>query len=367
MMYRVVELGHVVAAPFAGEVLAQLGFDVVKVEPIGGDPTRRDDVLGDSMFVYFNRGKRSLALDLRSAEGREVFLRLLGSSHVLIENFAPGAMERLGLGRDLMFKVNPKLVYCSIKGYPQGEYRDWPAFGTLVEAISGVMWSNGSSPSRLPASITDMGAGMYCVINVLWALLNNRPGFYEVTLYQSSVAWLGYYIIAYQTLGKLFPGTGDKLPFWAPYELFETADGRYVYIAVNNDERWVRLCRVLGLDPGAFGSNAERVRRRDEVHRMVQSVIIKYRLEDILNLLISNDIPAAPLMSIPDIMSSGIPEWEGVRRDGGDIRVPRLPVPGSLVDRGIPRVGEHTQEILRELGYDDDYIRSLAVRNVIRV
>jgi len=369
VMYRVVELGSIVAAPFAGEILAQLGFDVVKVEPISGDPTRRDDVLHDSMFIYFSRGKRSVALDLKRDEGREIFLKLVENSHVLIENFAPGVMERLGLGKDTLLKVNPRLVYCSIKGYPRGEYARWPAFGTLVEAVSGITWSNGSSPSRLPASITDMAASMYCVINVLWALLNNKPGYYEVTLYQSSVVWLGYYIIAYQTLGKLFPGSGDRVPFWAPYELFRTSDGRYVYIAVNNDERWIRLCRVLNIDPRVqqeFSSNAERVRRRDELHELLQSVIIRYTLREILDLLLSNDIPAAPLMAVPDVVNSELPEWEQVNRGGATIKVPRIPVPGTLSERGVPRIGENTEEVLRELGYDEDAIRRLAIQGVIK-
>lgn len=363
------ELGHVVAGPFAGEVLVQLGFDVIKVEPLGGDPSRHDDVLGDSMFIYFNRGKKSLALDLRRDEGKEVFLKLIKSSNVLVENLSPGSMERLGLGKDKLLSVNPSLIYCSIKGYPEGELRSWPAFGTLVEASSGVMWSN--SNARLPASITDMATSLYCVITILWALLNNKPGYYEVTLYQSSIAWLGYYIIALQTLGRVFPGMGDKLPFWAPYELFRTRDGKYVYLAVANDNIWQRFCRAIGredlINDPRFRTNADRVRNREELHSLLQDeVFSNYDLGEVIRLLLSNDVPAAPMADLNEVINSTSAQWDFTMRGGSLIKIPRIPLPGDLDRKEAPTLGQESLEVLRELGYDEDEIRELISKGIIK-
>ncbi|AEA13601.1 Citrate CoA transferases subunit alpha of citrate lyase [Thermoproteus uzoniensis 768-20] len=367
-MYRAVELGHVIAGPYAGLLLAQLGFDVVKVEPVGGDPTRRDDVMGDSIFVFLNRGKRSVALDLKRPEGREIFLKLVERSDVLVENLAPGALERLGLGRDVLFGANKNLVHCSIKGYPSGGAKsNWPAFGTLVEAVSGVMWSNGGA--RLPASITDMGAGLYCALTVLWALLQRRPGYYEVSLFQSDLVWLGYYIIALQTLGKIFEASGDKLPFWAPYELFKTADGE-IYIAVANDAIWARLCgalRSVACSDPRFSTNAGRVQHREELHKILEAETSRYRTDELLRLLLEHDVPAAPMLDIRAAAADEDASWDTTSAGGRDgVRVPRLPLPGSLHGARAPNIGEHTREVLRELGYGDSEIEQLIGRGVVR-
>jgi len=368
-MYRAVELGHVIAGPYAGLLLRQLGFDVIKVEPINGDPTRHDDVMGDSMFVFLNRGKKSIAIDLRRQEGREVFLRLIERSNVLVDNLAPGALERLRLGRDVLFSVNKNLVHCSIKGYPShGARSNWPAYGTLIEAVSGVMWSNGYS--RLPASITDMATALYCVITVLWALLNNKPGYYEVTLYQSSVAWLGYYIIAYQTLGKLFPSAGDKLPFWAPYELFKTTDG-YIYIGVANDTIWGRFCKALNVaacgDP-RFSTNANRVKLREELHQIIEEKTKQYTTKELLELLLKNDIPAAPVQDITEVINDPDILWDtSASTEGKPVKIPKIPLPSSLDGLKAPNIGEHGESILKELGYDEPYIEQLAKNGIIKI
>lgn len=328
-MPRILELGSVVAAPFAAEVFAHLGFEVIKIEPPGGDPTRRDDVLGDSMFIAYNRSKKTITLDLKKPEDKRSFIELIRESDVFIENLAPGAMERLSLGKDVILKENPSIIYCSVKGYPEGKYRNWPAFGTLAEAVSGVMWSAGNS--RLPGSITDMNCALYCVVDVLWALLNKRAGYYEVTLAQSAATWLNYYLIAYQTMGKLFPGSGDRLPFWAPYELFKTYNG-YIYIAIPNNNKWAKLCEVLGMkdlitDP-RFENNSNRVKNRDELHVIIENITQKYSTEHLLELLIASDIAAVPLMTVADLVNSDIFIWEHVNAHDKKLKVIALPLPG---------------------------------------
>ncbi|AAK41579.1 CaiB/BaiF CoA transferase family protein [Saccharolobus solfataricus] len=362
-MYRVIELGHVISAPFAGEILRHLGFEVIKIEPLLGDPSRKDDVLVDSMFVFNNRGKRSISVDLRKEKGKEVFLRLVRNSHVLIENLSPHVMDRLGLSDDVIFSTNPSLVYCSIKGYPKGKYENLPAFGTIIEAESGIMDANGKA--RLPASITDMNASTYCVITILWALLMKKPGHYRVSIIQANTVWLGYYLIAYQKYGKLFEAGKDELPFWAPYELFKSSEEKEFYLAVNDNEKFTKLCKALGLEDlladERFKTNADRVRNRKILHEKLQQKFSSMKLEEIMNILRYNDIPVGKLNNLKDLISNELVEWDTFR----NVQVPKLPLPGSLNSQHVPNVGEDTLYILKELGYSENEIESMIKENVI--
>ena len=362
-MYRVIELGHIISAPFAGEILTHLGFDVIKVEPIKGDPSRNDDVMGDSMFIFNNRGKKSISIDLKSNKGKEVFLKLIKDSHVLVENFSPYSMEKLGFDEKTLFSTNPNLVYCSIKGYPKGNYENLPAFGTIIESVSGMLDANGKA--RLPASITDMNTSTYCVITILWALLVKKPGHYRINIVQANVAWLGYYLIAYQKLGKIFGGGKDELPFWAPYELFQSGEGKEFYLAVNDNTKFDKLCKVLGLEEllkdERFKSNANRVKNRRLLHEILQAKFNEMKLDEIITLLTKNDIPVAKMNKIEDIVNAEFAEWE--RFDG--ILIPKLPLFGSLDDKRVPSLGENAKEILKELGYNDDEIEKMRNEGII--
>ncbi|ACP54630.1 CaiB/BaiF CoA transferase family protein [Saccharolobus islandicus] len=362
-MYRVIELGHVISVPFAGEILRHLGFEVIKVEPLLGDPSRADDVLGDSMFIFNNRGKRSISIDLKKDKGREVFLKLIENSHVLIENLSPYAMDRLGLSDDVIFSTNPSLIYCSVKGYPKGKYENLPAFGTVIEAESGIMDANGKA--RLPASITDMNASTYCVITILWALLMKKPGHYRVDIIQTNTVWLGYYFIAFQKYGKLFEGGKDELPFWAPYELFKSSEGKEFYLAVNDNIKFTKLCKALGLDDllvdGRFKTNADRVTNRKILHEKLQQKFSSMKLEEIINILRYNDIPIGKLNNVKDLVSNELVEWDIF----GNVKIPSLPLPGSLNNQDVPDLGEDTLNILKELEYSENEIEDMIKENII--
>ncbi|BFI75901.1 CaiB/BaiF CoA transferase family protein [Sulfurisphaera ohwakuensis] len=363
-MYRVIELGHVIAAPFAGEILRHLGFEVIKVETLQGDLSRKDDVLGDSMFIFNNRGKKSISIDLKKEKGKEIFLKLVKNSNVLIENLSPYAMDRLGLLDEVIFSANPSLVYCSLKGYPKGKYENLPAFGTIIEAESGIMDANGRA--RLPASITDMNASTYCVITILWALLMNKPGHYRVDIIQSNAVWLGYYLIAYQKLGKLFEGGSDELPFWAPYELFKSSDGKEFYLAVNDNLKFEKLCKALGLvnllNDERFKNNADRVKNRKILHEILQQKFSLMNLDEIIVILRNNDIPVGKLNNVKDLISSeGLVEWEMFK----NIMIPKLPLPGSLNNQNVPDLGEDTLHILKDLGYSEDEIEKMIKEKII--
>ncbi|AWR95767.1 CaiB/BaiF CoA transferase family protein [Acidianus brierleyi] len=362
-MYRAIEIGHIISAPYAGEILAHLGLDVIKIEPIQGDPTRIDDIMGDSMFLFNNRGKKSIAIDLKKNKGKEILLRLIRESNVLIENLSPNTMDKLGFSDNVIFSVNPSLVYCSIKGYPKGKYENSPAFGTIIEAVSGIMEANGKA--RLPASITDMNASTYCVITILWALLTKKPGHYRINIVQADLAWLGYYLIAYQKYGKIFEGGKDELPFWSPYELFVSSEGKEFYLAVNDNNKWIRLCKAIGmenlLNDNMFKNNADRVGNRDILHKILQDKFSKMKINDIVKLLRENDIPVSEVNSIPNLINSELVEWEKLN----NILIPKLPLIGSLEGKREPKVGENTREILSNLGYSDEEIENMSKEYVI--
>ncbi|MEM3802113.1 MAG: CaiB/BaiF CoA-transferase family protein [Saccharolobus sp.] len=362
-MYRVIEVGHVISAPFAGEILKHLGFEVIKVEPLQGDASRTDDVLGDSMFIFNNRGKKSIAIDLKKEEGKEVFLKLIKNSDVLIENLSPYAIDKLGFTDDIIFSTNPSLVYCSIKGYPKGKYESLPAFGTIIEAESGIMDANGKA--RLPASITDMNASLYCVISILWALLMRKPGHYRINIMQSNVVWLGYYLIAYQKLGKLFEGGKDELPFWAPYELFKSSEGKDFYLAINDNTKFAKLAKALGLEhlliEEKFKTNGDRVRNRKILHEILQQKFSIMSLDEIMKVLRTNDIPVGKLNNIQDLVKSEVVEWDIL----GNILIPRLPLPGYLDGQDVPALGENTLDILKDLGYSKDEIEKMIKEKII--
>ena len=272
-------------------------------------------------------------------------------------------MEKLGFDEKTLFSVNPNLVYCSIKGYPKGEYENLPAFGTIIESVSGILDANGRA--RLPASITDMNASTYCVITILWALLNQKPGHYRVNIVQANVAWLGYYLIAYQKYGKKFEGGKDELPFWAPYELFRSREGKEFYLAVNDNTKFEKLCKVLGLEgllkDERFKSNADRVKNRGLLHEILQGKFNQMNLDEIITLLNENDIPVAKMNKIEDVVNAEFVEWERV----DDILIPKLPLFGSLENKRASNLGENTKEILKELGYNDEEIEKMRNGGVI--
>jgi len=374
---RVVELGTLIAAPFAARMLAEFGADVIKIEqPGSGDPLRTWRRLhqGTSLWWYLqSRNKKSIAIDLKSSEGRAVALRLAAQADVVIENFKPGSLEKLGLGWEVLSALNPDLTLVRISGYGQtGPYRDRSGFGAIGEAMGGLRFTTGdpdSPPARVGISIGDSLASLHGVIGALMSLLRVKTGqgkgqVVDVSLYESVFNLMESLVPEYDLMGHVRTRTGGALPGISPSNTYPSSDGRHVVIAGNSDAIFKRLMRVVGrpdlADDPALASNDGRVRSNALLDAAIAAWTSQRTMDDILAVLDADDVPAGRIYSVADIVED--PHYAA--RDmilpvelPGDITVkmpgiaPKLgDTPGAVRWPG-PTLGQHTDEVLAALGF----------------
>lgn len=377
---RVIELARVLAGPWAGQMLADLGADVIKVEnPDGGDDTRAwgppfvtgkdGENLSAAYYHSTNRNKRSITVDFRSEEGRAVVQRLVRSADVVIENFKVGGLKKYGLDYESLAPENPKLVYCSITGFGQdGPYAARAGYDYIVQGMSGFMSVTGSpdgEPMKAGVAIADIFTGIYAVAAIQAALIHamrtGRGQQIDMALLDVQTA-----VMANQNMNYLVSGTaptrlGNAHPNITPYEVIETADGHMI-LAVGNDGQFQRLCSILGLDGLAdderFVTNRARVRHRDELRPRILERSRTWQKAALLKACEDNGVPAGPINSIAETFDDPQVRARGLRldladRDGNAIPTVRMPVVFSQTplayERPSPRLGEHTDEILAEL------------------
>ncbi len=373
---RVVELGTLIAAPFAARLFAEFGAEVIKIEqPGSGDPLRRWRKLhqGTSLWWYLqSRNKKSIAIDLKSPDGRDVALRLAAQADVVIENFKPGSLEKLGLGWDVLSKLNPDLTLVRISGYGQtGPYRDRSGFGAIGEAMGGLRFTTGdpdSPPARVGISIGDSLASLHGVIGALMSLLRVKTGqgrgqVVDVSLYESVFNLMESLVPEYDLMGHVRTRTGGALPGISPSNTYPSSDGRHVVIAGNSDAIFKRLMLVIGrpdlADDPALASNDGRVRSNALLDAAITAWTSERTMDEILARLDAADVPAGRIYSVADIVDD--PHYAA--RDmilptelPGDVTVkmpgiaPKLSdTPGAVKWPG-PTLGQHTDEVLAGLG-----------------
>jgi itaconate CoA-transferase len=378
----VVSLEQAVAAPFATRQLADLGARVIKVErPQVGDFARGYDrtVKGlASHFVWLNRSKESLTLDLKQDGAKEVLSRLIEGADVFVQNLAPGATGRLGFGAETLRERDPRLIVCDVSGYgSSGPYRDKKAYDLLVQCEAGLVSITGTSdtPSKAGVSVADIACGMYAYSGILAALLRRgRTGegaTIEVSLFEALAEWMGF--PAYFTMygGKEPPRTGASHAAIAPYGPFRCGDGEVIFLGIQNEREWERFCEVvLGRPEMAndelFTSNSERVENRDVLHQEIEAILEKLSSEEAIERLDGAKIANARMRTVRDFLDHPQLEarnrWREVESPVGPLRAL---VPPATMDNAepvmspIPEVGEHTGKILTELGYDDDAVATL--------
>ncbi len=390
----VLDASRVLVGPFCTMQLGDLGADVWKVERPGvGDQTRgwHPPTYGESeesaYYLSVNRNKRSITLDLKSETGREAFRDLASEADVVVENFRVGTMEGWDLGYETLREENPGLVYCKLSGYGEwGPRRDDPAYDLVMQAEGGLMSITGEedgTPVRVGVAIADIGAGMYATQAVLAALFERELGDgsegqkVDVSLFDGQVAWMTYMASNYFATGDSPGRMGSKHPTLAPYQAFETADG-HVVIAVPSENLWPRFCAALGredlVDDDRFEANADRVENRAALDEILTAEIGGYDTEMVLDLMREAGVPASPVRDMEAVFADPQVDARGMHQrvshpTAGEVEMPGSPMffsrtPAS-VRRHPPLLGEHTAEILREAGYDEEDVERLREDGVV--
>ena len=386
----VVALEQVVAGPFCTRQLAELGARVIKIErPEGGDAARGYDrtVKGlSSHFVWTNRSKESLALDVKNPEAKEILARLLAKADVFMQNLAPGAVERLGLGAAELRARHPRLIWCGISGYgPEGPYAEKKAYDLLVQCEAGLLSVTGSpeAPSKAGIPVADIAAGMYALTSILAALLRRgRDGAgatLDITMFEALGEWMGFpaYFGAYG--GTPPPRSGAYHATIVPYGPFQAGDGGTVFLSIQNERELARFCdQVLGngalaRDP-RFSSGPARLRNRESMHAEIGKVFEKLTASQVVERLERAEIANARLNTMqefwehPQLAARG--RWAEVDTQAGPIRAMKPPFNLSGFEprmEAIPALGEHSRKILAELGYASADIERLAAADAIRL
>jgi crotonobetainyl-CoA:carnitine CoA-transferase CaiB-like acyl-CoA transferase len=377
---RVIELARILAGPWAGQMLADLGADVVKVEnPEGGDDTRKwgppfvtakdGENLSAAYFHACNRGKRSVAIDFSTPEGADIVRRLAAGADVLIENFKLGGLKKYGLDYESLKAINPKLVYCSITGFGQtGPYAPRAGYDFIVQGMSGLMSITGAAdgePQKVGVAVTDIFTGLYSVIAIQAALRHaeatGEGQHIDMALLDSQISVLANQNLNYLVSGVAPHRMGNAHPNIAPYEVLPVKDGHFI-LAVGNDGQFAKFCAVVGLDDlpkqADFATNAARVANRAQLREHMLRVLAGFERDTLLARLEAAGVPASPINDIGQMFADPQTEARGMRLDLDDGRGNLLPsVRAPMVmsatplayERPSPRLGEHTAEILAEL------------------
>jgi len=381
---RVVEFSHMVMGPSCGLVLADLGAEVIKVEPLEGDNTRRLKAAGAGFFPVFNRNKQSLAVDLKKTAGLELVRKLIASSDVMTENFRPGALDKLGLGYKALSAQHPKLIYCSLKGFLDGPYEHRAALDEVVQMMGGLAYMTGlpDRPLRAGASVVDIVGGTFGAVGVLAALrereTSGRGRLVTSALFESTAYLVAQHMAQFELTGEAPPPMSVKRPAWGVYDIFETSDGDRLFVGVVTDTQWEIFCREfkeneLAADP-RLQKNADRVKERGWLIPRLGEILKRHTKSDFAEKLERIGLPFAPiakpwdLLDDPHLKASG-----GLLKTkvpgGGSFHAPTLPL--ALDGKRLPKrndppeIGEGARDLLAGLGYGKEQLDALARERVI--
>ena len=388
---RVLDLTRALAGPFCTLMLGDYGADVIKIElPGAGDDTRHwgPPFIGEesAYFLSINRNKRSLTLNFKEEQAREIFLKLVAQSDVVVENFTPGVMGRLGLEYEAVKQANPKIIYCSISGFGQdGPYQSRPAYDQIMQGISGLMSITGElggEPQKVGVAVTDIGSGMWAAFAVMSALhhrsQHGEGQYIDISMLDAQIAWLTYQAAYYFAYDRPPQRLGAAHPTLVPYQAFMCQDGKYLNVAVGSERLWDRFCQAVKRedlkDRPEFATNGVRVENRATLVPLLQEYFLTRAADDWVADLQQHNVPAGPINDLADVFS----DPQVLHREMllemnhptlGAIKQTGLPIKFSLtpggLDRPPPLLGEHNGQILKDLGYSDAQIAEMAEKSVI--
>jgi crotonobetainyl-CoA:carnitine CoA-transferase CaiB-like acyl-CoA transferase len=379
---KVIEFTHMVMGPTVGHILAALGAEVVRVEPIGGDQTRRLLGSGAGYYPMYNRGKQSICLDLKSEDGLAVARDLVAGADILVENFRPGALDRLGLGYEAMAAANPRLIYCSEKGFLPGPYEERTALDEVAQMMGGLAYMTGppGRPLRAGASVIDVTGGMFGVIGILAALhergATGRGQKIVASLFETTAYLVGQHMAQFAVTGKPAAPMPARVSAWAIYDVFETRD-EPVFIGVVTDALWEKFCALFGLDElwadESLRKNNARVLARDRILPVIRQLVAGMTRAEVVAKLDGTGMPFAPigkpedLFEDPHLAAGGL---EPVTLDDGrETRLPTIPLEMAGGRPGAPqqlaRPGEHSRAVLAALGHDENRIAALMASGAV--
>ncbi|MCF6096458.1 CoA transferase [Thermovorax subterraneus] len=388
--FKVLDLSRVLAGPFATMILGDLGAEIIKIEIPGvGDDSRSFGPFIKNESAYFmsiNRNKKSITLNLKKKEGIEILKKLVEKCDVLVENFRPGTMEKLGIGYDELKKINPRIIYAACSGFGHtGPYSQRPAYDVIVQGMGGIMsitGQPGGPPTRVGASIGDITAALFLAIGILAALnVREKTGLgqkVDVAMLDCQVAILENAIARYFVTGKSPQPIGNRHPSITPFSSFKTKDG-FVIIAVGNDNLWAKFCNVVGrpelIDDERFKTNPDRTKNWEELESILNEIFSEKTTDEWLEILEKAGIPCGPINNIERVVNDPQVKAREMLVElehpvAGRMKVPGIPIkfsetPGK-VESPAPLLGQHTEEVLKEmLGFTEEQIETLRANEVI--
>lgn len=383
---RVIEFVHMVMGPTCGLVLADLGAEVIKVEPApSGDNTRRLRGSGAGYWMTYNRNKKSFAVDMKTEEGMSAVRKLIASADVVTENFRPGAMEKLALGYEQVKAIKPSIIYSSMKGFLPGPYDQRPALDEVVQMMTGLAYMTGpvGRPLRAGASVNDVMGGMFSAISILAALhQRNSTGlgqFVQTGLFENSAFLVAQHMMQKVVTGKAAAPMPNRVSAWAIYDVFTTADDEQVFLGVVSDGQWQSFCKAFGfkewaVDP-TLALNNQRVQARDDILPRVRECLGGMSKLEVMARCEAAGLPFSPIQRPEDLFEDHHLNASGGMAalktpDGSDVKVPMLPFEmdgqrfGTRLN--VPELGSHSTELLGELGYCDEDIQALQAAGVVQ-